>query len=179
VIGHSTGGLTAGHIAMADDRVDYYIGKGIVGIQHRNMTANYLRRGGKVLRGVALPLISHLAQRKDRLSVGYEYIMRSTHNPLLLGRQALMLCNGPDIAPIFAALNSIGVPRAVFQYENDEFFGIEKQMEIIDRKRDLFDIVEVVDNAGHMHPCFSPLEDAKMSVETIHRLRDIKHQQSI
>ncbi len=173
LIGHSTGGITAAHIAIADGRVDYYLGQGIVGIENEKMAEVYFRRRKKVIQGIVMPLINNLVMRKDRIRVGYEYAMRSAYNPTLLARQAIMLCNGPEIAPYFTALEAIGIPRALMIYENDEFFASQKQLDIID-DNPLYGKVTVVPDAGHMHPTLSPVDDARLRVQSIYGLRDIK-----
>ena len=173
VIGVSTGGLTAATMAILDGRVDYYLGQGIVGIEHENMTQVFFNRRMKVIKGIVRPLIKKVLSRKDNVRVSYEYAMRLVYNPTLLARQAIMLCRGPDIAPYFEALEAIGVPRALMIYENDEFFDMQKQLDIIN-KNPLYGLLSVVPDAGHLHSTFVPDDDARRRVELIHKLRDIK-----
>lgn len=174
IVGHSMGGIVAAQIAINDGRIDYYVGDAIAGIEPSGMWRSHLKNRGRIQKGIAEPLVKMLARDKNRWQTAYEFGSRIVFNPAQLAAQGLYLLRDPQITPLFTALNHIGVPIALLLHEHDEFFGRDKQLEVINKNPELFGIVKLVDGTNHMEPNFQPLQSAKRRVETIYELRQQK-----
>lgn len=173
LIGHSTGGITAARIALKDDRVSYVIGEAPAGIAHRDMFKYYLKN----LPGISEELGSFLVNMpKNRFSLNIlrEFITLNMTDPTRLVRQLAMLSSGPDSAPILDEVHQKGVLNGLILFKEDKFLNYDNLAEIVSHKKQLFDVVRVVDEAKHLHPNRYSSESAEVRITVLDELRDLK-----
>lgn len=173
LLGHSTGGLTALRIAAVDDRPDYWIGEAPVGLEHRNMHKAYASR----LPGIFSEFysyISKLPSNRDGLDVLRESTLLNATDPTRLVRQLYLLAQGPDLAPLLDYAKAKGMLNAVILFKDDQFLHYDKQNEVVERKKQLFDVICRVDDARHLHPNNHPYETALIRTRVLDTLRNLK-----
>ncbi|USN96933.1 MAG: hypothetical protein H6797_01930 [Candidatus Nomurabacteria bacterium] len=175
LIGHSTGAITAWRVAQNDDRPSYVVGEAPAGIEHRNMGRVYLKENLKdIVQNEFMKYFKHLFTDKFGLQVAGEFLVLNTTEPTRLIRQAWMLSKGPDLAPMMATAHEKGMLNGVILHGNDKFFHMDKQIEIIDRKKHLFDLVRIEEDSTHLHPNMYPTRNAEIRVEVLNTLRGIR-----
>lgn len=170
-IGHSMGGLTSSRLAAHDPRVNYWIGDASAGIEHTDMLKVHIDNMSEILHEEALPLGKYVVNKVGIRNLAKEYGKRIALNPTQIARQAFLLCHNPDIAPFLAKAKQHGVMTGVLLHEHDKFFHQDKQLKVIERKSDLFDVVEKVPGTKHVHSSMAPRENAELRMNTIRRLQ--------
>ena len=175
LIGHSTGAITAWRVALKDSRPSIVVGEAPAGIEHRDMGRVYLKENlNGMVRYEFMKYFNHLLTDKFGLQVAGEFIVLNTTEPTRLLRQAWMLSKGPDLAPMLAEAHKNDILNGVILHGDDRFFHYNKQIEIIDRKKHLFDLVRKEDDSTHLHPNMFPARNAELRVEVLNEIRGIR-----
>lgn len=175
LLGHSTGGLTAWRVALQDDRkrVSYVVGEAPVGLQHHDMYKAYWHN----LPGMTKEFydyIVRLPKNKFGLDVMREFTTLNATDPTRLARQAWMLGKGPDLAPLLDEAHQRNILNGLILLEDDTFLRYRQQAEVVERKRQLFDVVRKVDGAKHLYPNRHFAESAEVRIEVLNELRGLK-----
>lgn len=178
VIGHSMGAITGLRIALKSEKVKQFIAEAPAGIEHTNMRRHLLERVPRMISKEFYPLQRYMIGRKIGRRVVSEFLMLNATDPSRLIRQVWMLGSDPDIAPLLSASHDVGVTNGIIIHGDDYFFHSPENMAIVERKRDLFDDVDLSKGSRHLNPNFNPKHDAMLRLQMLEKLRAISAEQA-
>lgn len=173
-IGHSTGALVSWRLALMHDDTQYVIGHAPVGVQHRNMDKVYMDHMSEMIKDEFYIYIKSLVKDKFGSEVAAEFMALNASDPTRLVRQIRMLFKGPDLAPMWAKAHEKGILNGLIFLEDDRFFHLQDQLDVMGRKQHLVDDVHIIDDARHLHPNLYPARDAEVRIAALNSLRKIR-----
>lgn len=169
--GHSMGGPVAARLLAHDPRVGYWLGDAPAGIEHENMTKVHIENGKEIIFDEAIPIGKYAARKVGAIKLATKYLKRLGMNPSQALRQAYLLCTESDITPLLTAAREKEAMHGVILHEFDAFFKISKQLDEINKKSELFDVVKVSEGTKHGHANTHARENGLLRMEVINQMR--------